>query len=209
MIGLCRKNTLTSMKGRFPSSTPGKQSALSNTRNEDRKHPKHLSFSWYPRLMRDLHGQLGAGLQGSRTGLSGEDSSAGIRSETAIQLSGGAVYFATQNLMLHLRISEAGIWLDPFRKQTDVGTSLIRSLFSIITIRFRNIPAGSGFEKGADAFIIPTQFPEHGKGVCSSLRPAKPGTQESSKIERVKQFAGWNLRFIFTLPIISLSRSWG
>lgn len=47
-----------------------------------------FSFSWYPRLMRDLHGQLGAGLQGSRTGLSGEDSSAGIRSETAIQLSG-------------------------------------------------------------------------------------------------------------------------
>ena len=80
--------------------------------------------------MRDLHGQLGAGLQGSRTGLSGEDSSAGIRSGTAIQLSGGAVYFATQNLMLQLRISRSlDLALIRYGNRPMLETSLIRALF--------------------------------------------------------------------------------
>ena len=80
--------------------------------------------------MRDLHGQLGAGLQGNRTGLSGEDSSAGIRSETAIQLSGGAVYFATQNLMLHLRISRNwDLALIRSGNRPMLESSLIRALF--------------------------------------------------------------------------------
>ena len=80
--------------------------------------------------MRDLHGQLGAGLQGSRTGFAGTNYSAGIRSETAIQLSGGAAYFATQNLMLLLRISRS--WdLDLMRSgnRPMLETSLIRALF--------------------------------------------------------------------------------
>ena len=89
-----------------------------------------FSFSWYPRLMRDLHGQLGVGLQGSRTVLSGKDSSAGIRSETAIQLSGGAAYFATQNLMLHLRISRSwDLALIRSGNRPMLETSLIRALF--------------------------------------------------------------------------------
>ena len=89
-----------------------------------------FSFSWYPRLKRDLHGQLGAGLQGSRTGLSGKNSSAGIRSETAIQLSGGAVYFATQNLMLHLRISRSlDLALIRSGNRPMLESSLIRALF--------------------------------------------------------------------------------
>ena len=89
-----------------------------------------FSFSWYPRLMRDLHGQLGAGLQGSRTGFAGTDSSAGIRSETAIQLSGGAAYFAIQNLMLHLRISRSwDLALIRFGNKPMLETSLIRALF--------------------------------------------------------------------------------
>ncbi|MCH2295141.1 MAG: hypothetical protein MK488_09210, partial [SAR324 cluster bacterium] len=75
-------------------------------------------------------GQLGAGLQGSRTGLSGKDSAAGIRSETAIQLSGGATYFATQNLMLHLRISRNwDLALIRSGNRPMLETSLIRSLF--------------------------------------------------------------------------------
>lgn len=80
--------------------------------------------------MRDLHGQLGAGLQGSRTGFSGKDSSAGIRSETAIQLSGGAAYFATQNLMLLLRISRSwDLALIRSGNRPMLETSLIRALF--------------------------------------------------------------------------------
>ena len=80
--------------------------------------------------MRDLHGQLGAGLQGSRTGLSGEDSSEGIRSETAIQLSGGAAFFATQNLMLLLRISRSwDLALIRSGNRPMLETSLIRTLF--------------------------------------------------------------------------------
>jgi len=80
--------------------------------------------------MKDLHGQLGAGLQGSRTGLSGEDSSAGIRTETAIQISGGAVYFATQNMMLHLRIYQSwDLALIRSGNRPMLESSLIRSLF--------------------------------------------------------------------------------
>ena len=80
--------------------------------------------------MRDLHGQLGAGLQGNQTGFSGKDSSAGIRSETAIQLSGGAAYFATQNLMLLLRISRSwDLALIRSGNRPMLETSLIRTLF--------------------------------------------------------------------------------
>ena len=66
-----------------------------------------FSFSWYPRLMRDLHGQLGMGLQGNRSSFVGEDSSSKIHSETAIQLNLGGAYFATKNLMLTFRISQS------------------------------------------------------------------------------------------------------
>ena len=80
--------------------------------------------------MRELDGQLGAGRQGGRTGFAGTDSSAGIRSETAIQLSGGAAYFATQNLMLHLRISRSwDLALIRSGNRPMLKTSLIRALF--------------------------------------------------------------------------------
>jgi hypothetical protein len=89
-----------------------------------------FSFSWYPRLMRDLHGQLGIGLQGNRSSFVGEDSSSKIHSETAIQLNLGGAYFATKNLMLTIRFSQN--WpLDLSRSENSpmLKKSQIRTLF--------------------------------------------------------------------------------
>ena len=89
-----------------------------------------LLFSWYPRLMRDLHGQLGVGLQSSRTGFVGSGSSSGVHSETAIQLNLGGVYFATRNLMLSLRISQS--WHLPLSRSENnpmLKNSQIQTLF--------------------------------------------------------------------------------
>ena len=89
-----------------------------------------FSFSWYPRLMRDLHAHFGAGLQGSRTRFVGSGSSSGIHSETAIQLNLGGVYFATENLMLSLRISQS-LHLPLSRSESSpmLKNSQIRTLF--------------------------------------------------------------------------------
>jgi len=89
-----------------------------------------LLFSWYPRLMRDLQGQLGVGLQSSRTGFVGSGSSSGVHSETAIQLNLGGVYFATRNLMLSLRISQS--WHLPLSRSESnpmLKNSQIQTLF--------------------------------------------------------------------------------
>ena len=89
-----------------------------------------LLFSWYPRFKRDLHGQLGVGLQSSRTGFVGSGSSSGVHSETAIQLNLGGVYFATKNLMLSLRISQS--WHLPLSRSESnpmLKNSQIQTLF--------------------------------------------------------------------------------
>ena len=89
-----------------------------------------FSFSWYPRLVKDLYGQLGMGLQGNRSSFVGEESSSKIHSETAIQFNLGGTYFATKNLMLTLRISQS--WHLPLSRSESspmLKNSQIRTLF--------------------------------------------------------------------------------
>ena len=87
-----------------------------------------LAYSWFPRILKDLHTQIGGGLQGIRTRFAATGSSSSYHAETALSLILGMGYFSTPNLMLlfrysnnwHLDVEQSGA--EPFLKASKIRT---------------------------------------------------------------------------------------
>ena len=96
-----------------------------------------LSYSWFPRVLRDLYVQLGFGLQGSRSRFAATGSHTISRTDAALCLQLGTAYFATTNLMLLLRFSESrrlGPELsgeDAFLKSSRIRTFFLNYYFAL------------------------------------------------------------------------------